>query len=191
MIHLVFDTETLDLKESSVVATLGCVAFDFKQKQSFRDIVNNGFFVKFDIKEQIKEYKRTTNKDTIDWWRKQSQEAKDLAIFPSDHDRKLKDGLTELKTWIKNSGYDFKTSFVWSRGSYFDFPKIEDLYRNIGERAPFNTFKIRDTRTMIDVLTGSDDGHINLKNPDGFIHHHSLHDAAFEAVKMKYIFDKN
>lgn len=188
--HLMFDIETLGVREHTVVTTLACVPFTFEDEVSYTDLVNKGFFAKFNIKEQIKTYKRTTDAPTIDWWKRQSDEAKFNSITPSDNDVTLLEGCTALRKWIKTTDYDFHNSFVWSRGSYFDFPKIEDLYRDLKENAPFNGFKIRDTRTLIDVLTGSLKGDYTLENgaPKGFIHHHSLHDAALEVAKIKEIY---
>jgi hypothetical protein len=55
---------------------------------------------------------------------------------------------------------------------------------------PINTWKIRDVRTYIDVLTGSTTGIYELKSgtPKGFVKHNSLHDTALDIVRMKEIY---
>lgn len=188
--HLMFDIETLGVRERAVVTTLACVPFTLEDDKTYKQHVKDGFFVKFDVKEQISKYARVTDPDTISWWKGQSNEAKKNSILPSENDQTLADGCSALRRFIKGTDYDFKNSFIWSRGCYFDFPKIEDLYRDLGEKPPFNGFKIRDTRTMIDVLTGSLRGDYNLEGgtPDGFVHHHALHDCALEIAKMKEIY---
>ena len=190
--HLMFDIETLGTRERSVVLTLACVPFTFEDvSETYDDIIANGFFVKFDAKEQIKTFQRVTDADTIAWWKNQSDEAKRFSLPPSADDVSLEKGCADLRAFIKGTNYDFKNSYIWSRGCYFDFPKIEDLYRDLNQKAPFNGFKIRDTRTMIDVLTGNMRGEYDLRDgmPTNYIKHHALHDAAFEAVRMKEIFN--
>lgn len=185
-----FDTETLGVRERSVVTTLACIPFCFEDDLTYEAHIENGLYIKFDVKEQIKQYQRTTDKDTLEWWKKQSDEAKQHSLAPSVDDVSLAVGCQQLRDFIKSTNYDFKTSWAWSRGSYFDFPKIEDLYRDLGQRAPYNGFKVRDTRTMIDVLTGSLNGDYDLENgtPQEFLKHHALHDCALEVAKVKEIF---
>lgn len=190
LVHLNFDVETLGKREGAVVTTLSCVPFSFEKDTSYDDLVLSGFYVKFDIKEQIQKYHRSTCSDTIQWWKEQSQEARENSILPSDADVSLEEGLGQLTAFIKGSGYNFNKSYVWCRGNYFDFPKIEDIYRCLGLNVPFNTWKIRDTRTYIDILTGVDNGGYTLKGgtPSNFVHHHALHDAALDVARMLEIY---
>lgn len=190
MKHILIDTETLGFKESSAVAMLACVAFEFTQPETFEQLVGDGFVAKFDIKEQLSKYQRTTDKDTLEFWRQQPRDIKERTILPHEFDQSLEDGLRDFDAWLKGSGYDFKKSYVWVRGPHFHITKLEDLYRSIGQKPPFNTFKVRDTRTMIDVMTGSDNGKFDLEEPEGFEKNFEpLHDAAFEALKLKTIFN--
>lgn len=188
--HLLFDTETLGKRENAVVTALACVPFRFEDNTGYDDLVLNGFFVKFNVPEQLQDYKRTTCPDTLQWWREQSKEARQNSILPSSNDVSLVEGLKQLTEFIKGTGYNYKKSYVWSRGNYFDFPKIEDLYRQAGLEVPFSTWKIRDSRTYIDILAGTDNGMYVLKNgtPKNFIHHHALHDAALDVSRMLEIY---
>jgi hypothetical protein len=190
VVHLNFDTETLGLYERAVVTTLACTAFSFEGDETYDQIVENGFFTKFNGAEQLSVYKRETTPSTVAWWRDQTKEAQAMSIMPSKFDVSLVEGLTKLSNWIETSGYDLKRSFVWCRGNAFDFPKIESLFADAGLKVPFNTWKIRDTRTMIDCLTGSDNGGYNLRDgePKSFIKHHALHDAALDCARMMEIY---
>lgn len=185
-VHINFDTETLGLYENAVVTTLACCAFTFEDAVSYDELVASGFFAKFKVDEQIKVYHRETTASTIQFWKEQSQEARERSILPSANDITLVEGLTSLTEYIKDSGYNWKKSYVWSRGNAFDLPKIESLYRQAGLQLPFNTFRVRDTRTMIDCLTGSDNGYYNLRDgePKSFIKHHALHDTALDCARM-------
>lgn len=190
VVHLNFDTETLGLYENAVVTTLACCAFTLEDNTPYDELVQTGFFAKFNVMEQLKVYRRETTQSTVDWWKEQSEEAKVHSIKPSVNDISLEEGLTKLTEYIKNSGYSWKHSYLWSRGNAFDFPKIESLYRNVGMSVPFNTFRVRDTRTMIDCLTGSDNGYYNLKDgePKSFVKHHALHDTALDCARMIEIY---
>jgi hypothetical protein len=186
--HLNFDIETLGKKSDSVVLSLACIAFTFEDDTPYSEYILNGFYVKFDPVEQIK-MGRTVDQDTIEWWKKQSEEARKVTK-PSKDDVHVKQGLKLLREYIEKTDYDWKVGYCWSRGNYFDFPMIEDLHRQVGLELPFNTWKIRDIRTMIDVLTGDDRGQYELRNglPAEYVAHHALHDAALDVMRMKEIF---
>lgn len=188
MKEYMIDIETLGKYENAVVLSLACVTFDLSEQRKFEELVSEGIFLKFDASEQIEKYKRDVDKSTLEWWEQQGPAAKFISYFPNQNDVSLKSGLDTLKDWLISSGYDFNTSRLWARGSDFDFPKVESLFRNIGEKAPYNTFRTRDTRTFIDTLTGSYNGKFDgIPNPKSFVYHHPLHDAALEAVKLCHI----
>lgn len=190
LIHLNFDVETLGHRETSVVTTLSCVPFCFEKPEPYSELVLKGFYVKFNIEEQIKKYSRHVNPETVEWWKLQPPEARAHSIVPSKDDVLLEDGLNQLTSFINGSGYNYKKSYVWCRGNYFDFPMIQDLYRMIGQKPPYNGFKIRDTRTFIDILTGDTFGNYTLKDgiPPEFSKHHALFDAALDVSRMLEIY---
>lgn len=193
LIHLCLDIETLGYRENAVVATLSCVPFVFEENSSYSDLFLSGFYVKFDVKEQISRYKRAVDPDTVRWWSEQPKEARETSILPHKDDVSMAEGLSKLREFIEKSGYSFNKSYVWSRGNYFDFPKIEHMYWQLEEKPPFNTYKARDTRTYIDILTGSDRGQYELKGgtPEQFVKHHALHDAALDTKRLLEIYHDN
>lgn len=186
--HLNFDLETLGKKSSSVVLSLACVAFTFEDDTPYSQYVLDGFYIKFDPIEQLR-MGRTTDQDTINWWKEQSEEARGVTK-PSKDDVSVEKGLAMLREYINGTKYEWKNGYCWCRGNYFDFPMIEDLHEQVGAKLPFNTWKIRDIRTMIDVLTGSDRGKYELRGgvPKEFVAHHALHDTALDIMRMKEIF---
>lgn len=190
-INLMFDTETLGTRERAVVTTIACVPFSFDVPATFDQLVKAGFYLKLDGRQQIRDHKRETDQGTIDWWKKQPQEAREASILPRADDVSQEEACERLRAFIKRTGYDFKTGWAWSRGAAFDFPKIESLYHDLGQLQPINGFMIRDTRTAIDVLTGSLKGDYELRDgiPKTFMKHHALHDAALEVLKLKEIHD--
>jgi hypothetical protein len=147
--------------------------------------------IKFNVEEQLKVFHRSMTTDTVEWWKKQSKEARDANLKPNPSDMTAVKGLTCLNKFISNTGYSYKQSYVWSRGTNFDFPKLEHFYEDCAKLTlPFNTWKIRDTRTYIDILCGTDTGKYELKQGmlDNFVAHNCLHDAALEAAKLNEIY---
>lgn len=192
--HIVFDTETLGIRENAIVLSIGAVAFEMEPgtKNDYDRYILDGFHVKFSIKDQLHTWKRSVDEGTVEWWKGQSEEAKKI-LKPSPNDVTMAEGLTQLNDWIKSiDGYKWNSSYVWSRGTYFDFPKMESMYHQAGVKCGFNTWKIRDVRTYIDILTGVDNGKYDPdRQPENFIAHDALHDAAMDAYRMVEIFNKN
>lgn len=183
-----FDLEALGLYENAVVLSLAVVPFTLEDLSSKESLLSDSFYCKFSVKEQMEVYNRETTESTIDFWKKQAKSVFDSQVASSKDDVSLASGLSDMSSFIKSSFYDWKTSFVWSRGSYFDFPKIEFMYLQCGLALPFNSWKIRDVRTAIDVLTGSMDGQYVLKNrPKDLEKHNCLHDCVLDILSLQEI----
>lgn len=191
--HLMIDTETLGIGPTAVVLSLGATVFELEPNtvNDFEKYVLDGFYVKFNAKEQVHTYRRKIDASTIEWWKGQSEEAK-AVVRPSPDDVLMADGLRALNAWIKTTGYNWNKSYVWCRGNAFDFPKIETMYEGAEVPSGFNTWKIRDVRTYVDVLTGDEWGKYNPQNgtPPSWVAHNALHDAAMDAYRMVEIFNR-
>jgi hypothetical protein len=83
---LVFDVETLGAESNSVILSAAIVYLNPAEKHTWESLYENSLFVKFKVKEQVKEYKRVTEKDTIDWWNKQCDIAKKQSFYPNYKD---------------------------------------------------------------------------------------------------------
>lgn len=189
--HLIVDIETLSTRPSAVVLSLACTAFQFEVPQSFNYYVENGFHVKIEVEPQIRAG-RKIDQDTVDWWLKQTPEAR-LITKKSADDTSPADALDQFRLYIENlrkhHGYDDK-GFVWSRGSNFDFPIIETLHHDFEKKLPFSNWRIRCLKTMFDVMTGGDWGQYEPESgtPKGFLKHNALHDTAMDAIRCTDIF---
>ena len=189
-VSILLDIETLSTDPRAVVLSIACVPFLLGKKQSFNEIMNSGFIVKIAVEEQVKRLSRTIDKGTVDWWKKQDKEVFDSMVRPAPHDVSPREAITKLSKFISTQeGFSKKDSYIWSRGTNFDFPIIESLYKDLCISIPFNTWKIRDIRTAIDILAGVDDGKYSLRDPDdSFIAHNPLHDAAMDAARLNELF---
>jgi|PlaIllAssembly_1097288.scaffolds.fasta_scaffold00009_32 hypothetical protein len=188
--HLLVDIETLATDPNAVVLSVACVPFLLEVHTYFGELVPTGFFVKFDVQEQIKLYHRTVEDDTVKWWKKRPKEVFDSMVRPTAEDVSLKEGLTRLNKFVAGvKDYHFNQSYVWSRGNNFDFPILKSLYDASGIGYPFNEWRARDVRTAIDIMAGTDDGQYQLRfGGDGFIAHNPLHDAAMDAARLNELF---
>lgn len=188
--HLMIDIETLATEPNSAVLSIACVPFVFETHTLFKDLIPSGFLVKFNIEEQIKNFYRSVDDSTIKWWKKQPKTVFDSMVRPSKNDVSLKDGLLLLNDFISNiQDYEFNRSYVWSRGIHFDFPILKSLYQASKINYPFNDWRVRDVRTAIDIMAGTDDGKYQLQfGGDEFIAHNPLHDAAMDAARLNELF---
>lgn len=188
--HLLIDIETLGTDPNAVVLSIACVPFVLEVHTYFGELVPAGFYVKLDVQEQIKTHHRSIEDGVMKWWKKQPKDVFDAMVRPSSEDMSIKEGLTLLNKFVSGiKSYHFNKSYVWSRGNNFDFPILKSLYQAAGIGLPYNDWRVRDVRTAIDIMAGTDNGQYNLRfGGDGFIAHNPLHDAAMDAARLNELF---
>lgn len=187
--HIVVDIETLGVQDhNTTILSIAAVPFRFGEVTPYNELLDNGFYRKLSAVDQLKRG-RTKENSTVEWWKQQTTEAQNNAFLPSKEDVIIDLALRDLKQWLSTTDYDFKHSWIWCRGLDFDKPKVDSAYAFIGIDTPFNTWRWRDIRTMIDCLTGSTNGkYIMEHEPDEFVPHHCLHDAAHDVAVMQEIY---
>ena len=187
--HIVVDLETLGVNDANTtILSLAAVPFRFGEVTPYSELLERGFYRKLNAIDQLKRG-RSKEQSTVEWWQKQSPEAQANGFTPSKEDVTIDQALRELKQWVQSTDYDFKNSWIWCRGLDFDKPKLDKSYEFVGIDTPFNMWRWRDIRTMIDCLTGSMNGKYILENePKEFILHHCLHDAAHDVAVMQEIY---
>jgi hypothetical protein len=113
---------------------------------------------------------RRSDPDTIDWWEKQSEEAKKEAYSFPDKDRQDTESmLHQLLTFIKKGGKDV---LIWGNGSDFDNALLSDLFRSFGMKQPWAFWNNRCFRTF-----KSEFKHLASEPNFEGIKHHALYDA--------------
>jgi hypothetical protein len=187
---IIFDLETLDTESTAVVFSLGAVYHDGISELSYQNLIDTGIFIKFDVREQIVDYKRTRNKSTLEWWSKQSVEARKASVVPSASDLDVKTGLGVLYKWFKTLP-DYKNELIMARG-ILDQSCSESLARSAGlpPILPFASW--RDIRTAMDFMYPKNrNGYVDVDTsivPDykrvNVIRHHPLHDSAEDACMV-------
>lgn len=189
-----FDIESLGKYSDAVILSIACTPFRLDDNKSFDQYLLESFHVKINSVQQVKAYSRSLDADTIEWWGKQSPECKALATKRLSTDVDFADSMIRLSKFLVSKNYDLKRSYLWARGSSYDFPKIEHAFDQVRKEHPslpvLNYRKIRDTRTYIDILAGVDTGFYSLKTPlpENFISHYCLHDTVREVMVMTELF---
>lgn len=191
----IIDCETLSNKPNATVIDFALVVFreDIMNPPSFRDLIKSGIKVKFDLKSQKNRHKM---KSTIDWWKKQSDEAK-ANLKPSASDVSVKDGMHTLLEFLNAPFHkiNYWKSLAWCRGNSFDFPIFEDILSEYHGKddtvfeQPVNFSRQRDIRTAIEQNLGTRHQTtcpLPKGTLDGFIAHDSIHDACRDILMLIY-----
>lgn len=194
----ILDYETLGNAPEGATVDLACIVFDFDvhNPPTFADLVYNGTRSKFCLPSQksFGPYPRTFDKSTMEWWAKQSAEAK-AGLMAGPCDVQIDEGLNHILNFIKDKGCDPWKTRGWARGMSFDFSILVSQIRQVFktretfEIEPCKFWNQRDVRTFIEA-TLMQDGMTECPLPkgtlNGFIAHNSVHDCAKDVLMMIY-----
>ena len=187
--QLIFDFETLSQNQQrGVVASLALLNYSterfLEDPYNFDELFKNCHYIKFDVQEQVKVYKRVVDKDTIDWWMKQGDKAR-KQIAPSGADRSI----TELEDFLMKN-VEFKSlKKIYTRGGQFDPNFIESILKACDKEIPFRHVMLRDTRSYLEGMgEGIPDfkNDFELKSFQGkFIKHDPRSDIVADVLRMQ------
>jgi len=184
MAFFALDIETLGVESTSVILSVGAVYSDGEAPFTYQKFIDDSIFVKFDYRDQIKNFKRTTDKSTMDWWSGQSEEAKKTNLMPLKSDVSTITGIQQLREWF-SSKPDAKKLNVWQRGT-LDQTCLDSLFRSVGIQPLTNYGRWRDIRTALECyypsaingFVGVDTTLVADYDKDKVLTHHAVHDCA-------------
>jgi DNA polymerase III epsilon subunit-like protein len=157
--NIMLDLETLSTAPNCVIVSIGAVKFDAKE------IDNDGFYAVLNLQEQIDKGRHVSG-STIQWWMKQSAEAR--AVF--DVKATYVEGiLNEFAEWV---GRD---PIIWGNGSDFDNVALGSLYDAYNMTRPWGYSSGRCFRTMKNLMQVTE-----IPGRTGTFHN-ALHDALYQA----------
>jgi exodeoxyribonuclease VIII len=163
-IHAMADFETLGVRPTSAVLSLGAVAFNSE------GVLEDTFYVNIDSADCIN-LGLTTDQSTIDWWEKQSAEAK-AAL---DNDKKsLLEAMTLFCSWVRRT----KCETLWGCGADFDNPILRNIFGALDADFPFKPWAGRCYRTIKHIP-----GAPKMPKRVG-THHNALDDAMSQALHL-------
>ena len=164
VVHAMADFETLGVRPTSAVLSLGVVAF------TTEGVLDDTFYVNIDADDCIS-LGLTTDQSTIDWWAKQSQAAKDAL----DADKKpLLIAMSEFCSWMRRT----KCETLWGNGADFDNPILRNIFSVIDADFPFKPWAGRCYRTIKNIP-----GAPKMPKRVG-THHNALDDAMSQALHL-------
>lgn len=170
MIAGMIDLETLDVKPSATVLSLGAVKFDpFSDEEPHSEL-----YIKIQIDDQDR-LGRTVSDSTIEWWSRQDPKIMEEAFDQTDA-VSVEQALTQLNKWCV--GVDE----IWAQGYGFDITMLEDMYRSIGKPIPWNFWQISDARTITKRMP--QDPRKSMQTDL----HNALADAYYQAKSVQIIF---
>lgn len=169
MNDLMIDIETLSIKDTAAVISIGACFFDTKTKE-----IGAKFSMNLKLDEQLKN--RTVDADTLKWWFTQSDAAKRVfseEALPTD---------IVLKTFAAWVLANARVEEVrpWGNGATFDISILENLFRQYNIDPPWVFWNVRDLRTFREYVAG------NAKVTKLGIDHNALDDAMSQA---KYVME--
>ncbi len=171
MPHIMLDLETLDTKVSSVVLSIGAVAFNPETKT-----LGDRFYLELVGDLEMQQLKgRTIGVDTVRWWMQQDQKARELFTGINEHQSYTEAALTSFSQFVADQGRD---ACVWGNGVDFDNAIMRSLYDSFGYPQPWRYTHDRCYRTVKNLLGSG----IPLLREG--THHNALDDAVSQAKHL-------
>lgn len=174
---IMIDIETLGTTESSVVLSIGAVAFNRRNPAIPISTLYLGFGTSDCRKEQV-EKGRTMSRDTIAWWNKQTPDAQ--RVLKEKNVENVTEALSALVSFIRGLPID---PLVWGNGSDFDNVIVGSLLETYGFARPWKFWNNRCFRTM-----KGEHGHIVTGPERVGVHHNALDDAIYQATFLQSIY---
>ena len=187
MKSLIYDFETLGTEfADSAVVSLAALVFDSSKFASpgytYEELLESVNTVKFDVTEQVQNYNRTIDPETLKWWGELDPEAQ-KQLKPSADDMSI----SKLESWITSIADPENIERVYTRGNTFD-PMF--LHSIIG-RDPYPHWKLRDTRSTIEGMTlfntSMKSGFMVPGLEEKFIPHDAKHDVSIDVMRMQFL----
>lgn len=162
---VMIDLETYSNTPNSVVVQIGIVEFDRSNGAIIREFETN-----VDAQSCI-DYGMEVNIDTINWWMKQSDEARQSILKEG---RDIESALLLVSSFIQKPLGENENCYLWCHAT-FDEPILSNAYHKAGIPEPWQYKNVRDLRTLID-LAGIDPHDYE----NGGTHHDALDDCRFQ-----------
>jgi len=192
---LIFDFETLSgLARTAPIISMGAIACDWEEVSiaNFENLMAKGYYRTFKSKRQIIEYGAKPSQSTLDWWAQQSDEAK--KVFSDPNKIEIEELPTTFNFYCRDNDVTDKTT-VLVRAPHFDFTILEFHYSNLGADIPFNHWKIRDVRSIVDACCGTENGYIPgfkaFMEKKGIVAHNALADCFKDLLQVKMAMTQN
>lgn len=164
-VHVMIDLETLGTRPGDTILSIGAVKFTQKD-----DPIIEKFYIAISP-ESCKEAGLRAQKSTLDWWAKQSEEARAAAFSGT---MSIEHALLKLTMWMP----PIDDAVVWGNGANFDNALLAAAYRAVKADVPWHFWNDRCYRTMRAMF-----GPKERKKNVG-VAHNALDDAITQALDL-------
>lgn len=189
--HAMFvDFESAGLWDDAVVLSFGATISTYEEKPDFKKLVAEGLYIEFDIIEQVQRFKRSTTQSTLDWWKKQSPEARRV-WEPVGVSQFKKHSLEEFEmlclTWLAEKSINPRDVALYDR-TCFDVTKMQHIeQQSLGKEQVWWDYQEKyDVATALKFMGMDRYGGMPASDfeAQGAIYHNALHDAAMDHVRV-------
>ncbi len=171
------DIETLSTNSNAIILTIASIKFNIKEKiPKLRKISEENKFycrVKIDSCEKLG---MCQDKNTLEWWKNQSKEAQNEALYHSDR-LDIDAALGKLSIFLRGC------ENIWANSPNFDCVILENAYKLCNMCVPWKYWNLRDCRTVYKIAE------VSLKDI-GETSHNSLEDCYNQILCLKNAFKK-
>lgn len=169
-LHVMIDLETLGTSPDSTILSIGAVAKSFGTFPA----PPKEFYKVPSIKSQVDSIQSQL---TIDWWNKQSPEARAVLSESQQTQLGICEALLEFKIWFLGLGLK-ENIYVWSNGADFDLPMISWAFGHyLGMQPPWHYQNSRCFRTAKAMLP-------KVEVPKIGVAHNALDDAKWQMAYL-------
>lgn len=162
--NIMVDLETMGTQHNAAIVSIGAVVFD-KDKG-----LGEEFYTAVAL-QSCARYGLTVTPNTIMWWLKQGQEARDAITADTAVD--IKAALEAFTEFARRQGEE--GAVIWGNGATFDNVILRSAYEQTQLPAPWKFWNDRCYRTLKGLYP-------EVKLPDrGGVHHNALDDAKYQA----------
>jgi hypothetical protein len=169
------DIETLGQRPGCIVLSIGAVAFDRVTGQlghEFHMIVN---------RKSCEKHGLFSEQSTLDWWARQSNEARKVLDEAETAENGLGGALIQLTAYLQK--YGKKDLKVWGCGSDFDIGILTHCYAVMKQPLPWMFWNSRCLRTLRDMA-----GPSHRPEKKNGVAHSAIDDARNQAMEAVQIF---
>lgn len=164
-VHVSADLETLSLHPTAVVLSIGLAAFTLSG-----GIVKQAYWTLEQPTQ--KAHGRHVDPRTLDWWQRQSKEAREVFLEPGKDTASV---LLEVAAWFKALP---DLAGVWGFGADFDIAILQSLYRDYGIPVPWPYKLNRCGRTVTAISP-------QRRPQRGGTYHNAVDDAVYQAHSIR------
>ena len=168
MNDIMLDLETWATSQDAVILSVGACFFD-------KELIGESLYLCLDRDQQVLDGRKKDPK-TVEWWDKQSDEAKHLF---NEVQVGVFNFMSIFTDWVTNKAQDPGSVKMWGNGSDFDNAILGNLYESWGIKKPWSYSNNRCYRTLKNICLPFDSH--DLPQREG-VHHHALHDAQYQAA---------